>query len=122
MPLRPKRSRNWLIISRPLWSGRPRSLITKSKGCSSASDSAPAAEATEFTRDLLPALLEGAEKFRRGLLVEADSRVLHGEPDVPSSVAGSNTDRAALGRELDRVADQIPNRLLEPYGVDLHVR
>src|SRR4051794_3857262 len=69
-------------------------------------------------------LLESFEDFRERFRIDANAGVLDLNAQVPSCVIrGRNRHLAALGRELDRVFDQVPKNLLQPsrIGVQANV-
>jgi hypothetical protein len=80
------------------------------------------AEAAEAAGDFRAALLEGREEVGEGLGVDADAGVGDLEEDFAGMSGGaSDGDGSAWGSELDGVFDEIPECLLEAFGVGVEV-
>ena len=60
------------------------------------------------------ALLERIENTIHDFRLDPDARVVHGDGEqLWFRIGGGNGDLAMIGRELDRVLEQVPNDLLE---------
>ena len=74
-------------------------------------------EPAEAADEGLFALFEGVEDVRHDGRVDADAGVGDAHAQALAGVIGTQDDLAAVGRVLDRVADQVPEDLVEADGV-----
>ena len=75
------------------------------------------AEAAVRARDGRVLLAERLEDVRQERRLDARAGVAHDDLDVRVLALHADVDPAALGRELHRVREQVPDDLLEPAGV-----
>src|SRR5439155_5416724 len=62
-------------------------------------------------------LAEGLEEARDVVGMQAHARVVDAHDDVPVRRARLDPDRAAGGRELERVAEEVEEDLRQPRGI-----
>src|SRR5690606_39406832 len=88
----------------------------------SAGDGTPQAEAAVARPDRLVRLAERLEDRGERAPVDADARVGHGHLDPPVlRIPRAHANLPALGRELRRVPEKVPERLLQAPEVTLDV-
>ena len=65
-------------------------------------------------------LAEALEDARQELPANAHPRVAHHDPRLRAAALEAELDAPPVGRELDRIGEQVRGHLLEPAGVAAH--
>src|SRR5205814_1082510 len=82
-----------------------------------ADDREAEAQAAERPRARRVGLPEAFEEVGEELGRDAPARVANGQLEVGVHALQPDVDAPALGRELDRVGDEVPHRLLQPFRI-----